>query len=752
MRQIGFRYLITLSSLFYSIAGYAQCVTGRTIDGQGQPVIGVVVIEDQTNATVTGDDGFFEISTDENPCSLTFRHISYEELVVENCSGDIGNVVLKEAVSRIDGVEIRGRRSVVKVEGTKLIYDIQRLSEGKVTNNAFEAVAELPAISREGDQLSVIGAGGTTVVINGKPSLMSQDQLVQYLKSIPVERLEKVETTYNAPPQWHTFGAAINIVLRRDPDQLNGRLQAEYTRNRANSYNAVGNMYIGGRRLSADIVATYGQGAGYNNFFEHNRHIVQDVLHDIRQTTTNKMRTGGFTLYGSLDYRLKKSSSLTLSYYGQVSPRRWNAVNELSQSNLFGEGSMDRLTCGTFQGMELWYRSGTVSAGASYSYIDNHIDQSSMDDILDFANTAHHRVNHVVAFVDISHSLPYEWALSYGARFNFTNNSSDQILRAAEEVRLESLLNESNASLYVSAGYSFQKKINLSVTLRGDYSVIDNYANFNLLPSLSMTIPIEENVHTLQYSLLSWRRDPPYSALREYYSYSDAYHIDMGNPELRSEIYYHNTLSYILKNRYIFSFRHSYVDKMIFNQSYLSSDNLLVVKQPLNINSFSVFAITAAIPFNIAKWWNVEFNILAKFERFKADDWHNISFDKSQFAANLFLTNYFNISHNPDIQLKISGIYYSGSLVGGFYKNAPNWYVDAGAQYTFARDRAVFSVTCGDVFQSYHIVMESLLDNQVRYFEGHSYPRRLTIAFTWKFGNYSGTQMRSSNMDTSRIE
>ena len=53
------------------------------------------------------------------------------------------------------------------------------------------------------------------MILNGRPSTMTAEQLATLLRATPVDRVEKAEVMFSAPPQYHVRGAAINVVLRR---------------------------------------------------------------------------------------------------------------------------------------------------------------------------------------------------------------------------------------------------------------------------------------------------------------------------------------------------------------------------------------------------------------------------------------------------------------------------------------------------------------------------------------------------------
>lgn len=76
-----------------------------------------------------------------------------------------------------------------------------------------------------------LGARGVTVVLDGKVTNMSAEQLYSLLKSMPASRIEWVEVMYNAPARYQVRGALINVRLRHrigDPGSVQGEAFAKY--------------------------------------------------------------------------------------------------------------------------------------------------------------------------------------------------------------------------------------------------------------------------------------------------------------------------------------------------------------------------------------------------------------------------------------------------------------------------------------------------------------------------------------------
>lgn len=74
------------------------------------------------------------------------------------------------------------------------------------------------------------GAHNLSIILNGRPTTMSHEQLAILLKNTPASRVEKVEVMYSTPPQYHIRGAAINLLLkvyRPEESGLQGEVNAD---------------------------------------------------------------------------------------------------------------------------------------------------------------------------------------------------------------------------------------------------------------------------------------------------------------------------------------------------------------------------------------------------------------------------------------------------------------------------------------------------------------------------------------------
>ena len=111
-------------------------------------------------------------------------------------------------------VMITGERPIVKAAQGKLVYDLPRLIQNLPVDNAYDAVKELPGVIEMNGGLQLAGQG-VTVILDGKVTTLSTEQLYSLLRSIPASRIEKAEVMYNAPARYQVRGALINITLKQ---------------------------------------------------------------------------------------------------------------------------------------------------------------------------------------------------------------------------------------------------------------------------------------------------------------------------------------------------------------------------------------------------------------------------------------------------------------------------------------------------------------------------------------------------------
>ena len=150
---------------------------------------------------------------------MKISSIGYRTLILDLQKDKAGTIILKEESTMLKGIVVNGERPLVKAEKGALTYDVEAMAEKRTISNAYESITRLPGVVEQNEKLTLMGAGGVTVILNGKPSSMTNEQLMNLLKNTPVSNVKKAEVMYNAPAKYRVRGAVINIELKKQKSE-----------------------------------------------------------------------------------------------------------------------------------------------------------------------------------------------------------------------------------------------------------------------------------------------------------------------------------------------------------------------------------------------------------------------------------------------------------------------------------------------------------------------------------------------------
>lgn len=151
-------------------------------------------------------------------------------------------------------ITVSGERSDLSMKKGQLVYHLNKIARQYAVNNVWEALGKLPGISEKEGTYQLTGMN-VTILLNGKPTTMTTEQLATLLKNTPVNRVENVEIMYSAPPKYHVRGAAINVILKQSYNySVQGEVNGDYF-NRFFNYGTLGgNIMLSSPKVTLDIM------------------------------------------------------------------------------------------------------------------------------------------------------------------------------------------------------------------------------------------------------------------------------------------------------------------------------------------------------------------------------------------------------------------------------------------------------------------------------------------------------------------
>lgn len=740
-------------------ASSGSSVRGRLVDASDMPVAGAaVVLFDRDSvyldAVASGTDGRFEIRSAVRPYRLQIQHLAYEIRTIESDQPDLGDIRLAEASTAVDAVVIEGERPVVKVEQGRLSYDLGRLTEGQAVNNAYEALTRLPGVAEQEGTLTLAGASSVTVILNGRPSTMTAEQLATLLRSTPVDRVEKAEVMFSAPPQYHVRGAAINVVLRRSHDTaFSGEVHANYTNRYYDTYDAGGNFVLTSPRWSADVTYSAARSKELSSFDLRSLHTFEGEQYDIRQDEWITDEGWSHRLRAAVEYAPKQRGRVSAAYTASFSP---NTDGQSRSTGTYVSSLSQKSSDQSLHNLTLRYTSAFgLDLGLDYTHYNNPERSNLTNDYADGSTSAFRigsgqRIDRLNATIDERHTFDSGWELTAGGAFAFARSHDWQhytVLEGSPATSdTDSQLDEYTANLYAGFGRQFGK-VGLTASLAGEYYRLGDYENWSLYPQASMNwMPSER--HILQLNFSSDKEYPAYWEMQGAISYIDGYSEIHGTSGLRPSRSYEAQAVYIYRQKYIFVLFWNERPDYFVQAAWQASDRLALIYQSLNWNFNRQWGVNAVIPFRIGKWLDSRLTLTGMRMRQKCDPFHDMSFDRSKWVGIARLMNTFHLSRKPALDLEVNGFFQSGAIQGTF-DIEPLGSADAALKWTFDQGRATLSVRCNDLFDS------GMPNTKVRYrgqwldMGALCYMRTATVHFSYRFGGYKAKKHKE--VDTSRF-
>ena len=231
-------------------------------------------------------------------------------------------------------------------------------------------------------------------------------------------------------------------------------------------------------------------------------------------------------------------------------------------------------------------------------------------------------------------------------------------------------------------------------------------------------------------------------------TYLDGYAEVHGTPGLRPSSNYGLTLTYVLKQKYIFQlFGNHRVDA--FTQSaYLSPDRPALIYQTLNWDYMSSFGALAVVPLRIGERFTSRITLSGFDYLLRNRDFYGMDYKRSKWVGYAALDNTLRLSRKPDLAFEFGG-YYQSEAIQCTYDIGASWRLDAGVKWTFAAGKAELSVKGNDLFDSMTPVSEVDFGEQRLHMGNDFHTRNVTVNFVYRFGGYKDREHKK--VDTSRF-
>ncbi len=204
----GIKYIALLIAIFLSVPGYAEVlkVTGRVQDVEGEPLIGVSVVQKDNpkNAVVTDVNGTYNISIDRGAI-LTASYIGFET-EEKKVNGTTIDFILKETTSALEELVVTGYTTQKKISvlGAQSTLKMEHVKApvANMTNVLAGRVAGVVAVQRTGlpgqDDADIWIRGLSTLTNRNEGPLVLVDGIERSFSQLDPEDIESITVLKDA--------------------------------------------------------------------------------------------------------------------------------------------------------------------------------------------------------------------------------------------------------------------------------------------------------------------------------------------------------------------------------------------------------------------------------------------------------------------------------------------------------------------------------------------------------------------------
>ncbi len=747
---------------FFIYAGFVSSVfsqtTGKIVDANQHPVESATIVmqlPDSTylGATISAADGTFVLEPEPEDYQLIVQHLLYQTRQVKGQARDVGVITMEAKDYNLEEVVIEGERPFVTVEQGKLNYDISAISEKHIVNNAYEAICKLPGVQGRNGKLSLVGAKDVTVILNGKASTLTQEQLIEMLKNTSASQVQTAEVMYNTPPEYHVRGAAINIVTAKaDDNTIQSELSASYSNQYFSSYSGNVNFLLTKGKSSLNV--------SYNPGYSHimtvmdlaSQHTYDGKVYDITQT--QKINTKGWkhNIYAEYGYQIDEDNELSVGYNGALSD---NGKGTIDVNGNFQNSHNDKLQDSRLHNVFARYSSGFgLDFGVDYTDYtmnDKNCLESKLTDntrqLLDY--TSDQKIRKFSIYADQSHALANDWTLKYGVRYDYTDNKNAQFFNQTEGKdnvgNSSSRLYEQITNFYGGFDKEFENGLSLSLSATGEYYSIGDYHKWAVYPQASLTYSPSEK-HTFMLGVSSEKDYPTYWDMQTSTTYMNAYEELQTIEGLRPANVYSVNANYLFLQKYMLSLFYERTNDYFTMDMYQAKDRLALVYRTQNWDYYQSFGMSANIPFNIGEWLSSQVNATLVNDRNRCDNFWDTPFDRKKWACMLAMQNHFSAGSNLGFDLDAM---YRSSMISGISDTKPVFTVNVGAQWNFLKDKASLSLNCADLFDTMRMKVRNRYAGQHIDLNMGQYSRTVSVKFVYRFGGSISKEKKE--VDSSRF-
>jgi len=320
------------------------------------------------DGTITNEKGAFKLSKlKPGKYYVEVSFIGYNKVVVRNIPisksrklADLKIMNLRQSSEALNEVVVTSERAPVQYQIDKKVIPVSRQITA-ASGTAVDVLENVPSVSVDIEgNISLRGNSNFTVLVDGKPSILDASDILQQM---PASVIENIEIITNPSAKYDPEGTAgiINIITKKNTEK---------------GLNGVANLSVGSyENRNTSILINYRKkkwnwnfGLDYSNrqfegtSISENRTIFEGITNTILSEGESKMKRSGYGIRTGFDFDVNDKNSISFGFrYGNRDMERGSVLD-------YQEFDSENLNPVFHDSKDLWKKEMTF-VNSNFSYV-----------------------------------------------------------------------------------------------------------------------------------------------------------------------------------------------------------------------------------------------------------------------------------------------------------------------------------------------------------------------------------------------
>ena len=683
-----------------------------------------------------------------------------QNVVKEKTSDSL--IVPTSRTTTISEVVIQAVPRNLKLNDGNMVMTVSGNKDFKTSTNLLDVLRRTPGVTiDQEDGIFIGGRVAPAIFINGKPIVMSTQELQAYLRSLPPEMVESIEVNTNPSSKYDAeFKGIIDIKLKKNTNlgwkgNYNGNLYVNKFSSRENSLNLTHNT----EKIAYTLQTGYNDGISTYHYNALQRLANTNVM---RTATQQKDYGTVFSIQAGADFRLNDKNRVGLNLRGN-----FRENNRLRSGSLYTTDKNEtQLVFNTESENPIDYSQNNYGITGDYSFQNKNFKLSFLGNYLsvknkqqdDFINRdkpssellsywksdLFNKIDIYTGQIDASQKIG---SADIEAGFKYSHSVTNNNIRYDTlSVNNQFIFDPTRSNVFtykekIMAGYlayrqKFEKlQINAGIRVENTQSISEavssavsrNYLEW--LPSFSASYSFNKS-NELSFSYSRKITRPVFSQLNPFRFYFSPLNYWIGNPYLLPSFTTQFKTTYRYKN-WITSFTIGKEKDVMTRYPLYNPETNVLEYLGTNLPYRNFASLETSFPLKVTKWWNIT-SQFAGYYNYEFRPYLDEVFALKIYNYEIRVNQVFTLPKGFTLNLFTN---YESKTGNSLYIIKPRYTVDLSVQKSWFDNKLNTKLGYNNIFDSYNQRLEfrhkQIMDNRLTHWWDSS---RLIISLSYNFG------------------